>query len=209
MKIKIKDFEKIKQEFGDYDYLGYISLGLERSSFVREMEYYCGKWITIKETIYCPNTKEYEYLVEECPYAFHEILIDDTKSNLKYKIIAVDLDETLIYSKYSYSYIDEVNEEAINVLNEYRQKGGKIIIWTLRTDNHLEYALEALSKAGLHWDDVNNNLQESLDAWDKKYPNMSASNKVCADMYIDDRSWPCNIIGINWKMLRNELLKMD
>lgn len=129
--------------------------------------------------------------------------------NLKYKIVAVDLDETLVYSVDSYPYIKEVNIEAIVALVKYKNAGGKIILWTLRTDEHLNLALEALSNAGLKWDAINTNLQESIDAWESKYPNMSYSPKICCDLFIDDRAYPANIIGINWKALEKELLKKD
>lgn len=126
---------------------------------------------------------------------------------MKYPIIAVDLDETILYSRNSYPYIKEVNIEAIVALVKYKNAGGKIILWTLRTDEHLNLALEALSDAGLKWDAINTNLQESIDDWESKYPNMSYSPKICCDLFIDDRAYPANIIGINWKALEKEILK--
>ena len=129
------------------------------------------------------------------------------ESPMKYPIIAVDLDETLIYSGDSYPYIQEVNTEAIIALVRYKNAGGKIILWTLRTDEHLNLALEALSNEGLRWDAINTNLQESIDDWESKYPNMSYSPKICCDLFIDDRAYPANIIGINWKALEKEILK--
>lgn len=127
---------------------------------------------------------------------------------LKYKVIAVDLDETILYStKESYPNVLFVNKEAIEILKDYKNKGGKIIIWTLRTDEHLKIALKAIDETGLKYDAVNSNLQESIDEWESKFPNMSYSPKVKYDLCIDDRNFPCNIIGIDWKLLHKELLK--
>ena len=126
---------------------------------------------------------------------------------LKYKVIAVDIDETIASSKYSYPYIDEVNYKAISVLNEYRAKGGKIILWTLRTDKHLDLALEVLAANGLKWDAVNENLQENIDEWESKYPGMTYSPKVCCDLFIDDRNYGTHITGLDWNTVKNEILR--
>lgn len=126
---------------------------------------------------------------------------------LKYGVIAVDLDETIMTSKYSYPYVSEVNHKAIGVLNRYRAKGGKIILWTLRTDDHLALALEALAENGLKWDAVNKNVQEKLDEWESKYPGMSCSPKVCCDLFIDDRNYGTHVTGFDWDVIANEILQ--
>ena len=128
---------------------------------------------------------------------------------LKYKIIAVDLDGTLIQSGKSYPCIERVNYEAVNVLNQYRKHGGKVIIWTLRTDSHLDIALHALKQSGLQWDAVNENLQESIDDWDNKYPNMSISPKVCCDLFIDDRNDGTHEFPRNGQAIKRTILQEE
>ena len=166
-------------------------------------------WDCMYKDLYDKNLKISEvgdwcYIIEH--YSITEEMLEPP---MKYPIIAVDLDETLVYSGDSYPYIKEVNIEAIVALVKYKNAGGKIILWTLRTDEHLNLALEALSDNGLKWDAVNSNLQQSIDDWESKYPNMTCSPKICCDLFIDDRAYPANIIGINWKALEKELCRYE
>lgn len=147
-----------------------------------------------------------DWCYDICSYYITESML---APKLKYPIIAVDLDNTIVDSKHCYPYMDSMNLYAINILKKYRKMGGKIIIWTLRTDDHLDIALKALSEVGLEWDAINANLQESIDKWNTKYPNMTFSPKVYCDLFIDDRAYPANIIGIDWKALGEEICKYD
>lgn len=126
---------------------------------------------------------------------------------LKYRVIAVDIDETIVSSKNTYPEIKYVDIKAIEVLNKYRAKGGKLILWTLRTDNHLDIALKTLKNNGLAWDAINTNVQEKIDEWEAKYPNMSYSPKVCYDLCIDDRNYGAPVEGFDWDIIEKEILQ--
>lgn len=56
---------------------------------------------------------------------------------LKFKVIAVDYDGTLEplgeNGKDSYPSVGKLNEYAISILKEYRNMGGKVILFTCRT----------------------------------------------------------------------------
>lgn len=126
---------------------------------------------------------------------------------LKYKVIAVDIDETIVSSRNTYPDIERVDKRAIDVLNKYRSKGGKLILWTLRTDNHLDIALRVLKNSGLTWDAVNTNVQEKVDEWEAKYPNMTYSPKIAYDLCIDDKNYGAPVNGFNWDIIEKEILK--
>lgn len=127
---------------------------------------------------------------------------------LKYKSIALDFDGTIAHSTpETYPYIESVNFKAIEVMKKLKKAGGKIVLFTCRTDTDLDIAVECLLEYGLEVDAVNEDLQETVDAWLKFQPESSISPKVFVDMYIDDRAWPACRDGINWVELETELLK--
>ena len=78
---------------------------------------------------------------------------------LKFKVIAVDYDGTLEpldeNGKDSYPSVGKLNKYAVNILKEYRKMGGKVILFTCRTDKSLELAVENCKKYGLEFDAVN------------------------------------------------------
>ena len=123
---------------------------------------------------------------------------------MKYKTIAVDLDGTVIQSS-NYPYVDSVNLEAVSVLRRFKAMGGKIVIFTCRAGEGLDLALEALAHYGVEWDTVNKDTQEAIDNWLSQYPNSPLSPKPWCDLYIDDKAWPCNLIGIDWKKVGEEI----
>lgn len=127
---------------------------------------------------------------------------------LKYPSIAVDFDGTLGYSSHrDYPKITKVFKYPIKVLNEYKKHGGKVVLYTARASKHLELAVEALKKAGLEFDAINENTEEAVTDWLKKFPNSGISPKPFCGLYIDDRAFPANIVGLNWNCIRNEILK--
>ena len=96
------------------------------------------------------------------------------------KIIAVDYDGTLCEN--AYPDIGDPKYDVINYIIEEKAKGSKIILWTCRTDQYLENALEWCRQYGIEFDAVNDNIQEIKD----KYQN--CSRKIFANIYIDDKS---------------------
>lgn len=95
-------------------------------------------------------------------------------------IIAVDFDGTLCGN--AWPGIGEPNTELIRQLAE-RQKGGdSIILWTMRTDELLNAAVEWSAEQGLLFDAVNDNLPSEKKRWGNN------PRKVYADIYIDDHN---------------------
>ncbi len=95
-------------------------------------------------------------------------------------IIAVDFDGTLCESRYP--EIGQPNIPLINGLKEKQAQGDKLILWTCRSGEYLEKAVEWCRSHGLTFDRVNENLPEILELWGND------SRKITADVYIDDRA---------------------
>lgn len=117
------------------------------------------------------------------------------------KIVAVDFDNTLTLDN-PYPEVGKPNLEAIEILKEFRNNGGKVILWSCRYGEPLEKALALCKTYGLVFDAINDNLPEQTAKWRAAHPDdemMSMSRKIYADLYIDDRD-PRNLIrgGVDW-----------
>lgn len=98
-------------------------------------------------------------------------------------IIAVDFDGTIVQHKYP--AIGEDIPFAIESLKQLQKEGHQLILWTYRTGDLLQEAVEYCQEKGLEFYAVNQSYpEEDFDA--------SVSRKIYADLYIDDR----NIGGI-------------
>lgn len=98
----------------------------------------------------------------------------------RYTIYAVDFDGTLCES--IRDGIGEPNMTLINHLIKRRKKGSKIILWTCRTGEHLQAAVDWCREHGLEFDAVNQNLPEIIEEHGCDH------RKIFADVYIDDKS---------------------
>jgi hydroxymethylpyrimidine pyrophosphatase-like HAD family hydrolase len=99
--------------------------------------------------------------------------------NADAKVIAIDFDGTVVEHKYP-----EIGKEmlfAFATLNALQQKGHKLILWTIRTGNLLEEAVDYCKKNGIEFYAVNKNYPEEI--LDEK-----TSRKLNADVFIDDRN---------------------
>lgn len=96
-------------------------------------------------------------------------------------IVAVDFDGTIV--KDNYPGIGEINVGTVNYLNNLKEIGAKLILWTCRSDKQLVEALEFCKEIGLEFDAVNDNLPETV----AKYG--GNSRKIFADIYLDDRGF--------------------
>jgi hydroxymethylpyrimidine pyrophosphatase-like HAD family hydrolase len=98
------------------------------------------------------------------------------------KIIAVDFDGTLC--KDAWPEIGTPNEWLIRNLIQSREDGHSVILWTCRTGEMLEKAVQWCNHKGLIFDAINENVPESIERFG------GDSRKVFADVYIDDKATP-------------------
>ena len=95
-------------------------------------------------------------------------------------IIAVDFDGTLVENKFP--NIGEPIWKVINNLKTHQINGDKIILWTCRDGDRLRQAVEyCIDELGLHFDAINENLDEIKVLWGND------TRKVYADEYWDDK----------------------
>jgi len=99
---------------------------------------------------------------------------------MNYKIIAVDFDGTLCFSKWP--ELGEPNSPLIEYLKVWRNQGNKLILWTCRAGEALEKAVSWCQDQQLEFDAVNDNLTEVIEMYGNN------SRKITCDYYIDDKA---------------------
>lgn len=102
-------------------------------------------------------------------------------SAAKKQIIAVDFDGTLNLSHYPLT--DSPNKAVINALLARKRAGAKIILWTCRTGNELQAAVDACASWGIRFDAINDNIPETKAAFGGDNP-----RKITATEYWDDKA---------------------
>lgn len=103
------------------------------------------------------------------------------KAAINFKTIAVDFDGTLCYS----DWLDcgQPNHALIAYLQQWKQNGNKLILWTCRAGDALAKAVEWCKEYNLEFDAINDNLPEIIELYG------SNSRKISCDYYIDDRMY--------------------
>lgn len=96
------------------------------------------------------------------------------------KIIAVDFDGTLCLNMYP--DIGEPRRMVIRYILNQQKDGAKLILWTNRSDEQLQEAVDWCHAQGIVFDAVNENLPELIEAFGND------SRKIFANEYIDDRA---------------------
>lgn len=96
------------------------------------------------------------------------------------KIIAVDFDKTLSMAKWP--EVGEPNVELFEHLIQQKVAGNRIILWSCRTGEILDAAVEFCRENGLEFDAVNENLPELIEQYGNN------CRKISADYYIDDKA---------------------
>ena len=96
-------------------------------------------------------------------------------------IIAVDFDGTICENEYP--SCGSPHEGIIKRLLKCKKAGHELILWTCRSGQQLEEAIEYCAVYGLEFDAVNKNLDRLIEMFDG-----SDSRKVVADIYLDDRA---------------------
>ena len=98
--------------------------------------------------------------------------------NLPY-IVAVDFDGTLVED--CFPEIGKIKQRVWNDITVARRKGAKIILWTSRDGANLKAAVKFCADKGLHFDAINENLDEVKVLFNND------TRKVYADEYWDDK----------------------
>jgi hypothetical protein len=108
--------------------------------------------------------------------------------------VAVDLDGTLAkhYEEYEADYIPDPRPGARKAMQEFKDRGYRIIIFTVRGDDEL--VKDWLNEHEIPFDYINENPDQPEDA----------SDKVLADVYIDDRAVPAKQ---RWSQITTEVGK--
>lgn len=99
---------------------------------------------------------------------------------MKYSVIAVDFDGTIVTEHFP--DIGELIPAAKRTLKRFKEKGGKVIIWTCRNGDNLQEAIDFLNDWKVPYDTINENIPERIEQYG------TDPRKVGADLYIDDRS---------------------
>jgi len=94
-------------------------------------------------------------------------------------VIAVDFDGTIV--EHDYPRIGKEMLFAFATLKELNKKGHKLILWTIRTGELLDEAVEYCKKNGVEFYAVNKNYPE-------EELSEKISRKLNADIFIDDRN---------------------
>ncbi|MEG0579867.1 MAG: hypothetical protein RR490_08125 [Niameybacter sp.] len=102
-------------------------------------------------------------------------------STLPY-ILAVDFDGTLVEDRYP--EIGEPIDWVWKELSDRKNLDQKIILWTCRDGEHLKAAVQFCIEHGLHFDAINDNLDEV------KVMFNNDTRKVFANEYWDDKALP-------------------
>lgn len=105
-----------------------------------------------------------------------------------FKVYAVDFDRTLCQSNYPYT--GELNMYLINFLLMKQRQGDKIILWTCRSGEELQVAVDWCKKHRLTFDAINDNLEELKAEWGNN------PRKIAADYYIDDKACISHVFNL-------------
>lgn len=109
------------------------------------------------------------------------------------KAVAIDFDGTLAIT--DFPTILEPIPEAIQFVKECNQAGVAVILWTCRTDEHLDDAMAWCYEQGIYINKANANLSDWQEEYHAKFPDVNPDGrKVAADIYIDDKA----LGGIEW-----------
>jgi len=94
-------------------------------------------------------------------------------------ILAIDFDGTIV--EHRFPAIGKQRPFAFEALKALQNKGHRLILWTHRSGEYLDAAVQYCMDNGLEFYAVNRNYPE--EQWDTQ-----DSRKILADIYIDDRN---------------------
>jgi hypothetical protein len=113
------------------------------------------------------------------------------------KIVAVDFDGTCV--EHCYPEVGENVPFSVETLKLLQESGSRIILWTMRSGQYLQDAVDWFRKHKIELWGVNENPEQS--EW-------TYSPKAYAQIYIDDAALGCPLIKeggkrgmVNWKVV--------
>ncbi len=95
-------------------------------------------------------------------------------------IIAVDFDGTIVEHKYP--KIGKTQMFAFETLKQLQKQRHQLILWTYRSGDLLDEAVEFCNTNGVEFYAVNKNYPDEI------YDDNISGRKILADIYIDDRN---------------------
>lgn len=98
-------------------------------------------------------------------------------------IIAVDFDGILCENKFP--DIGRPHYEMVSFVRQLIDEGHEVVLWTSRTGDRLDEAVDWCGDRGLHFCAVNENAPSNLAQYLSEYP--TPSPKIYADLYLEDR----------------------
>jgi hypothetical protein len=104
-------------------------------------------------------------------------------------IIAVDFDGILCKNKFP--DIGAPEHDMILMIKQLMDQDHEVILWTSRTEQELENAVEWCKNHGLYFTAINDNAPSNKEKYEHIYPN--GTRKVYADIYIDDHNLDCQM----------------
>ena len=125
-------------------------------------------------------------------HVFHAFADFDKSAEDRKPTVAVDLDGTLakMYDEFDPEKIEDPRRGARLVMQELRDAGYRLIIFTVRGDKQL--VADWCDKHDIPYDYINENPDQPADA----------SGKVIADFYIDDRAVDARK---SWRGIKQEI----
>lgn len=118
--------------------------------------------------------------------------------------IAVDFDGTIVEHKFP--AIGQPVPNAIEWIKKWSEKGAKIILWTVRSGDYLEHALDYVAQNEIELFGVNKNPEQQ---------HFSHSPKAYAAIYVDDAAFGCPLHQptgfdspvVNWNVVGPDVLQ--
>ncbi len=98
-------------------------------------------------------------------------------------IIAIDFDGTIV--EHAFPEVGAPVDGAIEKMKGFLKDGHQIILWTMRSGETLDHAVDYLARNNISLFGINNNPQQN--SW-------SMSPKAYAHTYIDDAAYGCPLI---------------
>lgn len=119
--------------------------------------------------------------------------------------IAIDFDGTIV--EHEYPHVGRPVPLAIEYIKQFKEAGHKLILWTMRSGETLDDAVEYCRANGVEFDAVNQGLGDR---------NWTSSNKAHANVYIDDAAFGCPLVPgqdskrgmVDWRIVGPSVLKM-